>query len=90
MLFTIRVPNIPLYRKLLTKPMQLHILHVRRLAHVTKPCAGSERDGTGAGQNLRCIIEKDLIYDVRRQRRLVHCSAVFDHHAGNFQFSQPA
>src|SRR5690348_12420860 len=59
-------------------------------AHAAEAWSGSEGDGSSSGQNLRSVIEENLVRNTRSKRCPVHQCAAFDHHTRNLPLRQPA
>src|SRR5215469_3975551 len=88
LLIQIRIAQIPFYGKVLSETMQPQPAQACRLADASKACACGERDRAGASQDLRSIIEENLVSDTRGQRRPIHQRPAFDHNAGDFALRQ--
>jgi hypothetical protein len=50
---------------------------------------GCEGNG-GRAENFRRVVEEDFIHDAGGESGPVHRGSAFDHHAGNFKFTEAA
>src|SRR6185369_6808722 len=86
----VRIPQISLHRKIFAEAVHLDPLYVSRFAHVGEAGAGGERHRTGAGQNLRSVVEEYLVHNTRGQRCAIDHGSAFDQQAGNLHGPEAA
>src|SRR3954468_6351948 len=87
-LILVRIAQVAFYGEVLAEAVQVNVLDLCCLVHVTEAGAGGEGDRAGSGKDLGGVIQEDLVDRVCRQGCPVHGGSAFDHHAGDLQFSE--
>ena len=85
----VRIRQVSLNREIFSKPMQLEI-DFTYAASLMRRYPGPAAKGIGARsrQNLRSVVEENLVHDAGGKRRPVHHGAAFDHQAGDLQLTE--
>src|SRR5579884_1059532 len=76
--FPVRILDVPLHRKIFSKPMQRDRMHARGFADPWKSRTAGEWNGACARQNLWRVKQKYFVHYIRRERCPIHQCAAFD------------
>src|SRR5215831_5399206 len=68
--------------------MQVNALDLGSLTHMAEAGAGCKWNGSGSGKDLGRVVQKYLVDHISRQCRPIYGGSAFDHHAGDFEFTE--
>src|SRR5581483_1570968 len=82
------IPKVSFHRKVLSEAMNLERFDVCGIADAFESRTGGEGNGSGACEDLRCIVEEHLVHNVGSKRSPVDHRTPFHDYTGDLKFTE--